>query len=144
MSILAIAPRVGGERQLAPDDSLLLVDNRPALMLEQMTRALANSGIPILYATDFERGVELAASRHPSVIVCDFDHDDLPRDYLHRLIEMDPLRPIIVIDSREGDTPDPLPAGAFARLKKPVTIADIQDVISRARAVSQMLRRRTA
>jgi DNA-binding NtrC family response regulator len=119
----------------APDPPSILVVDDEEMMLTMLTRELPRLGFHVTTAPSGEKGVALAAGEDFAVAVVDMlmpGMDGL--ETLRRLRQESPATEVLVLTGHgtiEGAV-EAMRAGAFDYLTKPVRLAELAEVLSRA------------
>jgi DNA-binding NtrC family response regulator len=112
--------------------SLLLIDEN-AGSLELMSSALKTDGLEILTANDPEEGLDLAATRHPQIVVTDLVMPKLTgMDVLERLVELDPSIDVILMTAHYSteSAVEAIRKGACDYWNKPVDLSSARKRIA--------------
>jgi two-component system nitrogen regulation response regulator GlnG len=122
---------------------LLLVDDDPAMLLDQLTHALGPQGMQIEVARTAEDGVGKVAARPPDVILLDVHLPDLSGlEAYQRIREIDGRIPVIFITwAATADTAiEAMKAGAYDYLFKPLDLARLRNVVAQALELGRLMR----
>lgn len=118
-----------------PKPRILIVDDEPDL-LAVLHFGLEADGFDVIEASDGERGLELARTMQPSLIVLDLMLPRLDGYKVCRALKFDERYrqiPIFILSARSGETDRrlALDLGADAYMTKPY---DMKDLVARIRA----------
>ena len=122
---------------------LLLVDDDPGLILEQVNHVFGGSGCEIEVARTGEDGVRQAATRMPDAILLDLRLPDLSGlEVYRRLKQIDARVPVIFITAtNDADSAiEAMKQGAFDYLFKPLDTAQLRRVVGQALELSRLAR----
>src|SRR6516225_5493374 len=122
---------------------VLLVDDNPAIILEQMTHALGPQGIRIDVALTAEEGIRQVAGEPPDVILLDVHLPDLSGlEAYQRIRQIDGRIPVIFITwAATADTAiEAMKEGAYDYLFKPLDLARLRSVVTQALELSRLMR----
>jgi DNA-binding NtrC family response regulator len=122
---------------------LLLVDDDPGLILEQVNHVFGASGCEIEVARTGEDGVRQAATRTPDAILLDLRLPDLPGlEVYRRLRQIDARVPVIFITAtNDADSAiEAMKQGAFDYLFKPLDPQQLRRVVGQALELSRLAR----
>ena len=123
---------------------VLLVDDNPAIILEQMTHALGPQGIRIDVALTAEEGIRQVAGEPPDVILLDVHLPDLSGlEAYQRIRQIDGRIPVIFITwAATADTAiEAMKEGAYDYLFKPLDLARLRGVVVQALELGRLMRR---
>jgi two-component system alkaline phosphatase synthesis response regulator PhoP len=127
---------------MAPESPLqiLLIDDDPGL-LQTLSDALDLYGFQILTAASGAEGLEQVVARQPACVVVDIRMPRINGYQFVRALRGDPTTaaiPIVILSAlaQEHEQLAGMLTGADAYLLKPVTIAQLVDVITEATATS--------
>jgi two-component system nitrogen regulation response regulator GlnG len=123
---------------------VLLVDDDPAMILDQVTHALGPQGIRIDVARTAEEGLRHVAGQPPDVILLDVHLPDLPGlEAYQRLRQIDARIPVIFITwAATADTAiEAMKQGAHDYLFKPLDLARLRGVVVQALELGRLMRR---
>jgi two-component system nitrogen regulation response regulator GlnG len=123
---------------------LLLVDDDPLMLLDQVTHALGPQGIRIDVARTAGEGLRQVAARPPDVILLDVHLPDLAGlEAYQRIREIDGRIPVIFITwAATADTAiEAMAAGAYDYLFKPLDLARLRSVVAHALELGRLMRR---
>jgi two-component system nitrogen regulation response regulator GlnG len=123
--------------------SLLLIDDEPALLVDQLTHALGPQGVRIEAACTAEEGLRQAAARPPDVILLDVRLPDLSGlEAFQRLRRIDARIPVIFITwAAAADTAiEAMKGGAYDYLFKPLDLGRLREVIRQALELGRLMR----
>jgi two-component system nitrogen regulation response regulator GlnG len=124
--------------------TLLLVDDDPAMLQDQIAHALGPRGLRIEVARTAEEGLRQAAAAPPDVILLDVNLPDLPGlDAYQRFRQIDARIPVIFITwAATADTAiEAMKQGAYDYLFKPLDLARLRGVVSQALELGRLMRR---
>jgi two-component system nitrogen regulation response regulator GlnG len=124
--------------------SVLLVDDDPAMILDQVTHALAPEGIRIDAALTAEEGLRHVTDKAPDVILLDVHLPDMSGlEAYQRIRAIDARIPVIFITwAATADTAiDAMKEGAFDYLFKPLDLAQLRHVVSQALELGRLMRK---
>jgi two-component system nitrogen regulation response regulator GlnG len=122
---------------------LLLVDDEPILLLDQMSHLFAPRGIEVSHARSGSEGLEQIAARVPDVVLLDMGLPDLSgMDVYSRLRQIDARVPVIFVTATTAtDTAiEAMRHGAYDYLFKPVDLQQLEKVIGEALEVGRRMR----
>src|SRR5262249_29821336 len=148
--IISGAPRTG-VRNFCPWSApgsvlmgrVLLVDDDPAMILDQVSHALSPQGLRIDVARTAEEGLRQVASELPDVILLDLHLPDRSGlEAYQRIREIDGRIPVIFITwAATADTAiEAMKEGAFDYLFKPLDLARLRSVVAQAVEVGRLMR----
>jgi two-component system nitrogen regulation response regulator GlnG len=123
---------------------VLLVDDDPAMILDQVTHALGPQGMRIDVARTAEEGFRQMAALPPDVILLDVHLPDLSGlEAYQRIHQMDGRIPVIFITwAATADTAiEAMKEGAYDYLFKPLNLARLRDVVVQAVELGRLMRR---
>ncbi|AGA31237.1 sigma-54-dependent transcriptional regulator [Singulisphaera acidiphila] len=123
--------------------SVLLVDDNPALIQEQLAHIFCEAGHEIGVALTGQDGVRQAAARKPDVILLDLRLPDISGlDVYQRLRQVDARIPVIFItDATNADSAiEAMKQGAYDYLSKPVDLRRLRLVLGQAMELSRLAR----
>jgi nitrogen regulation protein NR(I) len=123
---------------------LLLVDDDPAMILEQLTHALGPQGLRIEVARTAEEGLRQVAAQQPDVILLDVHLPDLSGlETYQRIRQIDGRIPVIFITwAATADTAiEAMKEGAHDYLFKPLDLARLRNVVVQALELGDLMRR---
>jgi two-component system nitrogen regulation response regulator GlnG len=123
---------------------VLLVDDDPAMILDQLTHALGPQGIRVEVAHTAEEGLRAVAAGPPDVILLDVNLPDLSGlEAYQRIRQLDGRIPVIFITwAAAADTAiEAMKAGAYDYLFKPLDLARLRGVVAQARELGRLMRR---
>jgi two-component system nitrogen regulation response regulator GlnG len=123
---------------------LLLVDDDPVMILDQVTHALGPQGMQIEVARTAEEGICQVAAQLPDVILLDVHLPDLPGlQAYQRIRQIDGRIPVIFITwAATADTAiEAMKEGAYDYLFKPLDLARLRTVVGEALEVGRLMRR---
>jgi two-component system nitrogen regulation response regulator GlnG len=124
--------------------TLLLVDDDPAMLQDQIAHALGPQGLRIEVASTAEDGLRQAAAALPDVILLDVNLPDLPGlDAYQRFRQIDGRIPVIFITwAATADTAiEAMKQGAYDYLFKPLDLARLRNVVIQALELGSLMRR---
>jgi two-component system nitrogen regulation response regulator GlnG len=123
---------------------LLLVDDDPVMLLDQLTHALRPQGMSVEVARTAEDGIRQVTSRPPDVILLDVNLPDRSglEAYQH-IRRIDGRIPVIFITwAATADTAiEAMKEGAYDYLFKPLDLARLRGVVAQAVELGQLMRR---
>jgi two-component system nitrogen regulation response regulator GlnG len=123
--------------------SVLLVDDDPVMILDQVTHALGPDGIRIDVARTAEEGLRQVATHLPDVILLDVHLPDLSGLEAYQLIRrIDGRIPVIFITwAATADTAiEAMKEGAYDYLFKPLDLARLRTVVLQALELGRLMR----
>jgi DNA-binding NtrC family response regulator len=123
---------------------VLLVDDDPAMILDQAIHALRPQGIRIEVAHTAEEGLRQIAAQPPDVILLDVHLPDLSGlDAYQRIRQIDGRIPVIFITwAATADTAiEAMKEGAYDYLFKPLDLARLRSVVVQALELGRLMRR---
>jgi two-component system nitrogen regulation response regulator GlnG len=123
---------------------VLLVDDDPAMTLDQVTHALGPQGIRVEVAQTAEEGLRQVAARPPDVILLDVHLPDLSGlEAYQRIRQIDGRIPVIFITwAATADTAiEAMKEGAYDYLFKPLDLARLRGVVVQALELGRLMRR---
>jgi two-component system nitrogen regulation response regulator GlnG len=122
---------------------LLLVDDDPVMILDQVTHILGPEGIRIEVARTAEDGLRQVAAQLPDVILLDVHLPDLPGlEAYQRIRQIDGRIPVIFITwAATADTAiEAMKEGAYDYLFKPLDLARLRTVVVQALELGRLMR----
>src|SRR5215475_16096899 len=123
---------------------VLLVDDDPAMILDQLTHALEPRGVQIEVARTAEEALRQAAAQLPDVILLDVHLPDLSGlETYQRIRQIDGRIPVIFITwAATADTAiEAMKEGAHDYLFKPLDLARLRSVVVQALELGRLMRR---
>src|SRR6516162_8701717 len=123
---------------------LLLIDDDPVMILDQITHALGPQGMRIEAARTAEDGLRQIAEQPPDVILLDVHLPDLSGLEVHQHIrQIDGRIPVIFITwATTADTAiAAMKEGAYEYLFKPLDLARLRGVVTQALELGRLMRR---
>src|SRR4051812_7957379 len=126
---------------------LLLVDDDPILLLEQITHLFAPRGIVFEVARTGREGLACIAANRPDVILLDVSMPDLSGlETYQRLRQVDARIPVIFITaSSTAETAiEAMRQGAYDYLFKPVDLRQLDQVVTEAIELGRRMREPTS
>ena len=123
--------------------SLLLVDDDPVLILDQVRHALDSQGIHVEVARTAEEGLRRVAAQPPDVILLDVHLPDSSGLQVYQQIRIIDARiPVIFITwAATADTAiEAMKDGAYDYLFKPLDLARLRSVVSQALELGRVMR----
>ena len=123
---------------------VLLVDDDPVMILDQMTHALGPQGVQIEVAHTAEEGIRQVAALMPDVILLDVHLPDLSGlEAYQRIRQIDGRIPVIFITwAATADTAiEAMKEGAYDYLFKPLDLALLRNVVVQALELGRLMRR---
>jgi len=124
--------------------SVLLVDDDPAMILDQVTHALAPEGIRIDVALTAEEGLRHVTDKAPDAILLDVHLPDMSGlEAYQRIRAIDARIPVVFITwAATADTAiDAMKEGAYDYLFKPLDLAQLRHVVSQALELGRLMRK---
>ena len=122
--------------------SLLVIDDEPAI-LHAFRRAFDRADVTLLTAASGSEGLEQVSQNDPDVVVLDVNlPDSSGLEVFRRIREHDARVPVIFITGH-GTTETAIEAmklGAFDYLLKPLELASLEELVSRAFEISRLTR----
>ncbi len=123
---------------------LLLIDDDPVMILDQITHALGPQGMRIEAARTAEDGLRQITEQPPDVILLDVHLPDLSGlEAYQRIRQIDGRIPVIFITwAATADTAiEAMKEGAYDYLFKPLDLARLRDVVAQALELGRLMRR---
>jgi two-component system nitrogen regulation response regulator GlnG len=123
---------------------LLLVDDDPVMLLDQVSHALGPQGIRVEVARTAEDGLRQVTAQPPDVILLDVNLPDLSGlEAYQRIRQIDGRIPVIFITwATTADTAiGAMKEGAFDYLFKPLDLAQLRGVVVQALELGRLMRR---
>jgi two-component system nitrogen regulation response regulator GlnG len=123
---------------------VLLVDDDPAMTLDQVTHALRPQGMRVEAAHTAEEGLRQVAAQPPDVILLDVHLPDLSGlEAYQRIRQIDARIPVIFITwAATADTAiEAMKEGAYDYLFKPLDLALLRGVVAQALELGRLMRR---
>ena len=123
---------------------LLLVDDDPAMILDQLTHTLGPQGMRIEVARTAAEGIRQVAARLPDGILLDVNLPDLSGlEAYQRIRQIDGRIPVIFITwAATADTAiEAMKLGAHDYLFKPLDLAQLRGVVIQALELGRLMRR---
>jgi two-component system nitrogen regulation response regulator GlnG len=123
---------------------VLLVDDDPAMTLDQVTHALDPQGMRIDVANTAEEGLRQVALQPPDVVLLDVNLPDLSGLEVYRRIrQIDARIPVIFITwATTADTAiEAMKEGAYDYLFKPLDLGLLRGVVAQAVELGRLMRR---
>jgi two-component system nitrogen regulation response regulator GlnG len=123
---------------------LLLVDDDPLMILDQVSHALGPHGMRIDVARTAEEGLRQIAAQSPDVVLLDVHLPDMPGlEAYQRIRQIDGRIPVIFITwAATADTAiEAMKEGAYDYLFKPLDLARLRDVVGQALELGRLMRR---
>jgi two-component system nitrogen regulation response regulator GlnG len=123
--------------------TLLLIDDDPAIVLDQVAHALHPLGLRIDVAPNAEDGVRQVAERPPDIILLDMNLPDLTGlQAYQRIRQIDGRIPVIFITwAATADTAiEAMKEGAYDYLFKPLDLARLRTVVAQAMELGRLMR----
>src|SRR5215831_18848521 len=123
--------------------SVLLVDDDPAMILDQVTHALGPQGIRVDVAHTAEDGLRQVAAQPPDVILLDVHLPDLPGlEAYQRIRQIDGRIPVNFITwAATADTAiEAMKEGAYVYRFKPLDLARLRSVVVQAQELGRLMR----
>src|ERR1700733_11428007 len=125
-------------------ERLLLADDAPELIHDQLTRALGSRGMRIDVARTAEEGLRQGAAEPPDIILLDVHLPDLSGlEAYQRIRQIDGRIPVIFITwAATADTAiEAMKQGAHDYLFKPLDLAQLSGVVVQALEIGRLMRR---
>ena len=122
---------------------VLLVDDDPVMILDQLTHALSPQGLGIDVAHTAEEGIQQVAAHPPDVILLDVHLPDLSGlEAYQRIRQIDGRIPVIFITwAATADTAiEAMKQGAHDYLFKPLDLARLRSVVVQALELGRLMR----
>jgi two-component system nitrogen regulation response regulator GlnG len=122
---------------------LLLVDDEPSLILDQVTHVFGPRGVEVEVAETGRAGLERAAAHSPDVVLLDVRLPDLSGlEVFQQLRQIDARIPIIFITAAATTETaiEAMKQGAYDYLFKPVELKQLTTVVSQALEVGRFMR----
>jgi two-component system nitrogen regulation response regulator GlnG len=122
---------------------LLLIDDDPVMILDQLTHALSSQGVRIEVAHTAEEGLQKVAAQPPDIILLDVHLPDLSGlEAYQRFRQIDARIPVIFITwAAAADTAiEAMKEGAFDYLFKPLDLARLRSVVGQALELGRLMR----
>jgi two-component system nitrogen regulation response regulator GlnG len=122
---------------------LLLVDDDPVLIVDQLRHVFEPRGVDIEVALTGEEGLRQAAEHYPDVVLLDVRLPDLSGlDVYQRLREIDARIPVVFITATTtADTAiEAMKQGAYDYLFKPLDLRQLQTVVGQALELGRLMR----
>jgi two-component system nitrogen regulation response regulator GlnG len=122
---------------------LLLIDDDPVMILDQLTHALSPQGMWIDVAHTAEEGLLKVAAQPPDIILLDVHLPDLSGlETYQRVRQVDARIPVIFITwAATADTAiEAMKEGAFDYLFKPLDLARLRGVVVQALELGRLMR----
>jgi two-component system nitrogen regulation response regulator GlnG len=122
---------------------VLLVDDDPAMTLDQVTHALGPEGMRIDVARTAEEGLRHVAAQLPDIILLDVHLPDLSGlEAYQRIRQIDGRIPVIFITwAANADTAiEAMKEGAYDYLFKPLDLARLRSVVLQALEIGRLMR----
>src|SRR5262249_23549910 len=122
---------------------VLLVDDDPAMILDQVTHALGPQGMQVEVARTAEDGLRQVAAQPPDVILLDVHLPDLPGlEAYQRIRQIDARIPVIFITwAATADTAiQAMKEGAYDYLFKPLDLGRMRSVVEPAVELGRLMR----
>jgi two-component system nitrogen regulation response regulator GlnG len=123
---------------------VLLVDDDPLMILDQVTHALGPQGIRIDVARTAEEGIRHVAAQPPEVVLLDVHlPDQTGLEAYQRIRRIDGRIPVIFITwAATADTAiEAMKEGAYDYLFKPLDLARLRTVVTQALELGRLMRR---
>jgi two-component system nitrogen regulation response regulator GlnG len=122
---------------------VLLVDDDPVMILDQVTHALGPEGVRVDVAHTAADGLRQVAARPPGVILLDVQLPDLSGlEAYQRIRQIDARIPVIFITwAATADTAiEAMKQGAYDYLFKPLDLARLRDVVVQSLELGRLMR----
>ncbi len=126
--------------------SVLVIDDDPDLVLQQMKTVLSGSKDHVSAATTGAEGIRAVAQKKPDVVLLDLRLPDATGlDVYHEIRKIDARIPVVFITTAKGaDTAiEAMKLGAYDYLFKPVEYRQLERVVQEAMDVSRRMREKT-
>jgi two-component system nitrogen regulation response regulator GlnG len=123
---------------------VLLVDDDPVMILDQVTHVLGPHGMQVDVACTAEDGLRQVAAQPPDVILLDVHLPDLSGlEAYQRIRQIDGRIPVIFITwAATADTAiEAMKAGAYDYLFKPLDLPRLRSVVTQALELGRLMRR---
>jgi DNA-binding NtrC family response regulator len=123
---------------------VLLVDDDPAMILDQVTHVLGPQGLQVDVARTAEEGLRRVAAQAPDVILLDVHLPDLSGlEAYQRIRQIDGRIPVVFITwATTADTAiEAMKQGAHDYLFKPLDLALLRNVVVQALEIGRLMRR---
>jgi two-component system nitrogen regulation response regulator GlnG len=123
--------------------SVLLVDDDPSLILDQVTHALSSQGVRIDVAQTATEGLRKVAAQPPDVVLLDVHlPDSSGLEAYQRIRQIDGRIPVIFITWAAGADAaiEAMKAGAHDYLFKPLDLALLRSVVTQALELGRLMR----
>jgi DNA-binding NtrC family response regulator len=122
---------------------LLIIDDNPALVLDQVDHVFGAAGHEISVARTGKEGIQRVAERLPDAVLLDLRLPDLPgMEVYQRIHEADARIPVIFITAAsDADSAiEAMRRGAFDYLFKPIDLQQLQSVVGQALELARLAR----
>src|SRR5262245_52907809 len=122
---------------------ILLVDDDPILILDQMTHVFGPQGVRIEVARSGQEGLQRVAAEPPEVIVLDLRLPDLSGlEVYRRLRQIDARIPVIFITATTATETaiEAMKEGAYDYLFKPLDLNQLRTVVGQALELGRLMR----
>src|SRR6185503_9828355 len=122
---------------------LLLIDDEPVLLLDQLQHLFTPRGMQIAVATTGQEGLKQIAAEAPDVVLLDLWMPDLSGlEVYQRLRAMDARIPVIFITaaSTADAAIEAMRLGAYDYLSKPLDLRQLEKVVTEALELSRSMR----
>ena len=122
---------------------LLLIDDDPSLILDQVEHVFAPQGVEIATAGSGTEGLRQFEKLHPDVVLLDVRLPDLSGlDVYHQIHQLDARTPVVFITATTtAETAiEAVRQGAFDYLFKPVDLAQLTRVVGQAFELGRLMR----
>jgi two-component system nitrogen regulation response regulator GlnG len=121
---------------------LLLVDDDPILLLDQIRHVFGPHGLEVVVARSGQEGLEQIAMHPPDVVLLDVSMPDLPGlEVFRRLRRINARVPVIFVTatSRADTAIEAMKLGAYDYLFKPVDLAQLQRIVGESVEIGRRL-----
>jgi two-component system nitrogen regulation response regulator GlnG len=122
---------------------LLIIDDNPALVLDQVDHVFGTAGHEISVARTGTEGVRQAAERPPDAVLLDLRLPDLPgMEVYQRIRDADARIPVnfITAASDADSAIEAMRRGAFDYLLKPIDLQQLRSVVGQALELTRLAR----
>ena len=122
---------------------LLLIDDDPTLILDQLEHVLAPQGVKIVTAASGAEGLRQFEAVHPDVVLLDLrlpDHSGL--DVYRQIHQLDARTPVVFITATTATETaiEAVRQGAFDYLFKPIDLEQLTRVVGQAFELGRLMR----
>src|SRR5579862_5006899 len=122
---------------------LLLIDDDPALILDQVEHILAPQGVAIAVAETGEEGLKKFANDRPDVVLLDVRLPDLSGlEVFRRIHKLDARTPVVFITATTAAETaiEAVKEGAYEYLFKPVDLEQLSRIVGQALDLGRLMR----